>query len=50
MNLLKELQYKASIKSNNRVDKDITESFYHSKEWRKVRSQVLLRDKKECQV
>lgn len=50
MNLLKELQQKAQIKSNIKTDKDITERFYHSKEWRKVRREVLLRDKKECQV
>lgn len=50
MNLLKELQQKAQIKSNNKTDKDITESFYHSKEWRKVRREVLARDKRECQI
>lgn len=50
MDLLKELQQKAQIKSNNKTDKDITKSFYHSKEWRKVRPQVLARDKRECQV
>lgn len=50
MNLLKELQQKAQIKSNNKTDKDITESFYHSKEWRQVRKEVLKRDKKECQI
>lgn len=50
MDLLKDLQQKAQIKSNNKTDKDITELFYHSKEWRKVRPQVLARDKRECQV
>lgn len=50
MDLLKELQNKASIKSNTKTNKNITESFYHSKEWRKVRPQVLARDKRECQV
>lgn len=50
MDLLKDLQNKASIKSNNKTDKDTTETFYYSKEWRKVRPQVLARDKRECQV
>lgn len=50
MNLLKELQQKAQTKSNNRTDKNITELFYYSKEWRKVRREVLARDKRECQV
>lgn len=50
MDLLKELQQKAQIKSNNKTDKDITELFYHSKEWRQVRKEVLARDKRECQV
>jgi 5-methylcytosine-specific restriction endonuclease McrA len=50
MDLLKDLQQKAQIKSNNKTDKDITELFYYSKEWRKVRTQVLKRDKRECQV
>lgn len=50
MDLLKELQEKASVKSDIKVDEDITESFYHSKEWRAVRPQVLARDKRECQV
>ncbi len=50
MDLLKDLQNKASIKSNNKTDKDITESFYHSKEWREVRPIILTRDKRECQV
>ena len=50
MNLLKDLQQKAQIKSNIKTDKDITELFYHSKEWRKVRKKVLARDKRECQV
>lgn len=50
MDLLKDLQQKAQIKSNNKTDKDITELFYHSKEWRKMRKEVLKRDKKECQI
>lgn len=50
MDLLKDLQQKAQIKSNNKTDKDITELFYYCKEWRKVRKEVLARDKRECQV
>lgn len=50
MDLLKELQNKASIKSNTKTDRDITEMFYHSREWRKIRKEVLARDKRECQV
>lgn len=50
MDLLKDLQQKANIKSNSKTDKNITEMFYHSKEWRQVRKEVIKRDKKECQV